>query len=175
MRTRFVRVFDPKKFAARGYQTEEMLDWGEYSSVQGAANLSAELLSRWKWNYPVNIDYDTEAGGAAGGCIWHVVADAMHTDGPNGLKWKGTGNNAVPLIESGTWIKEPKWKPADKGIVLVGHFQVISAKLAPIPFHLDYLRQWFGCRKNKQTKDVAVEKVLRGREICRALFGSGKA
>lgn len=179
----FVTVYDAEQYKERGFANDAIIDWGEYSNAQQAANLSAELMSRWTWDTPVQLTYRTERGGSAGGYVFNVVMAAKKDD----IRWIATEPNAndcpaVPVIGSGTWKKEPKWKPESKGLVLIGGFQPSPyAKFKPkefkewvgvakdsdegqrlcrdIPTIADSI--YFGCRRGKRTKEIAVEMAIR--------------
>jgi len=80
----FVLVYDPQKHAQNGPQSENVVDWGEYSNSQQTANLAAELHSRWAWNTPIYIEHRTERGGGSSGMVATILYNAKKEFS---LKW----------------------------------------------------------------------------------------
>jgi hypothetical protein len=173
----FVLVFDPQKHSQNGCQSENVVDWGEYSNSQQTANLAAELYSRWAWNTPIYIEHRTERGGGSSGMVATILLSAKKDFS---VKW---GEDKSPIYDSGEWKKPPKWKgPEHKGLIFVGGFQKshysrmskadfkkwtdldkdspqAQKLLQPIP--IQYEMAHFGCRRNNQPKEHAKELLIR--------------
>lgn len=108
-------VYDSKKYTESGAQNSSIVDWGEYSNVQQAANLCQEFLARkYEWDTPCHFEHRTERGGSSAGAFNHIINYAK-----NNVPYV----NRKPVITQGEWKKEPKWKPGNKGLVLIGGFQ----------------------------------------------------
>lgn len=175
----FISVYDPEKFKVDGAQHDAIIDWGQISGSQQQANLVNYLLNKWNPNTPALIHFLSERGGVAHACVSSLLDGVKE----NLRRYAGPESQREVIIKSGVWKHKPKvYAPKFKGLIIVGGFQQafgdnmsdaefqrtfgksktdpdMRAYVRPIPIY----NRWehFGCKKNKQTKDEALEKIIR--------------